>query len=374
MRSRSVALPLFVVAFLLQSCIRSEAPNSEADIVSCTIPGATISGDVDYFAMYDSTLRAYPLVIEIDRGDVDLKSLAPVFELTPGATITPGNGSRQDFSRPSVKPVRYTVTSEDGKWKKVYSVNIRFSSIVTFPEVFSFEDADTKSGYFTFHDGDLTWCSGNRGFRLTNTNATPDEYPTGYSSDGYRGGCVIMTTRTTGSLGSMGGMPIAAGSIFLGTFDGSSAMSDALAATKFGVPYTKKPIAIEGWFRYMPGPQFLKDGEYIRLTDTGNINAVLYERMEGDLYLDGHTTADGWTDSRIIALASMPATPIAEEWTKFHIDFDYDRYGHEFDAAKLASGRYGISLIFSSSAGGGQFEGAPGSTLMIDEVRIINEK
>lgn len=372
MRKSHIALSLLAIIFLQNSCIRNEAPNSEADIISCTIPGVSILNDVDYSAPYDSSLRAYPLIIEVGR-TVGLTGLAPVFELTSGATITPANGATQDFSRPDIKPVRYTVTSEDKEWKKVYSVKIRHSEIVQFPEVFSFEEYDTKNGYVTFHDGDLTWSSGNRGFRLTNTDAAPDEYPTAYSSEGYSGGCVIMTTRTTGSLGVMGGMPIAAGSIFLGSFDGSSAMSDALAATKFGVPYTRKPIAIEGWFKYTPGPRFFENGEYTRRTDAGNINAVLYERVEDYLYLDGHTSADGWTDSKIVALASMPATPQAEEWTKFHIDFDYDNYGNNLDAVKLAAGKYGISLIFSSSADGGEFKGAPGSTLMVDEVRIINE-
>ena len=121
MRKSHIALSLLAIIFLQNSCIRNEAPNSEADIVSCAIPGVSILNDVDYFAPYDSSLRAYPLIIEVGR-TVDLSSLAPVFELTPGAAITPANGSAQDFSKPDIKPVRYTITSEDKEWRKVYSV------------------------------------------------------------------------------------------------------------------------------------------------------------------------------------------------------------------------------------------------------------
>ena len=54
------------------------------------------------------------------RSRANLPTMALHFKLTPGATIEPANGSLQDFSK---EPVTYTVTSEDGAWKKQYSVS-----------------------------------------------------------------------------------------------------------------------------------------------------------------------------------------------------------------------------------------------------------
>jgi hypothetical protein len=54
------------------------------------------------------------------RSKATLPQLRLHFQLTPGATIEPASGSLQDFSG---EPVVYTVTSEDGAWKKQYTVS-----------------------------------------------------------------------------------------------------------------------------------------------------------------------------------------------------------------------------------------------------------
>ena len=45
----------------------------------------------------------------------------------------------------------------------------------------------------------------------------------------------------------------------------------------------------------------------------------------------------------------------------------------KIDETKLANGEYKIGIIFASSKDGATFEGAPGSTLLIDEVELIYE-
>lgn len=355
----------------LTACIKAEAPNAEADIIRCILPDGYLTGnEIDYNAPYDNSLNAFTLDVEVNK-NVDLSTLEPRFELTPGAVIEPASGTRHDFSS---HPVRYEVTSQDGKWHRMYSVSIHHPEILDFPDVLSFEKADKSQGYYIFKEGDLVWCSGNGGYRLTNKNAPAEDYPTCYSPDGYKGGCAMLTTRTTGSLGSLGGKPIAAGNLFIGSFNVGMAMSNSLGATRFGTPYTGKPKAIEGWFKYESGPRFLEDGEYIDKVDHGNIIAILFERTDSVRMLDGHTSAANWEHPNMVAIASMPQTPVTKEWTQFHLDFDYDRYMRQIDPDKLARGGYALSLIFSSSADGGDFKGSPGSTLWIDEVRIINEK
>ena len=89
---------------LCTSCIKNEAPNAEADILNCTLPeGILTDAIINYNAPFDGEINAYPLRLEVHNG-TDLTQLAPTFELTPGATITPANGSTQNFTR----PVRYS--------------------------------------------------------------------------------------------------------------------------------------------------------------------------------------------------------------------------------------------------------------------------
>lgn len=74
----------FVLCFLLTllsvSCIREEAPNAEADILSCTVDGDILKAEPE-IGNESVTLTV--------KSDADITNLAPVFTLTPGATIKP---------------------------------------------------------------------------------------------------------------------------------------------------------------------------------------------------------------------------------------------------------------------------------------------
>ena len=51
-------------------------------------------------------------------------------------------------------------------------------------------------------------------------------------------------------------MRIAAGNLFIGTFDVANALKDAMAATRFGLPFNKKPLRFEGYYKFKPGEKF----------------------------------------------------------------------------------------------------------------------
>ena len=57
------------------------------------------------------------------------------------------------------------------------------------------------------------------------------------------------------------------------------------------------------------------------------------------------------------------------EWTEFNIPFE-PRNGKKFDYNKLANNEYAITDVASSSKDGAFFEGAVGSTLFVDEIKI----
>ena len=96
----------------ISSCFKEEPLNAECDIEQAYIH----AGDnLESWFLYDSDTLKY---VQSDQnkieftmsGTADLTQIAPFFRLTPGATISPENGSVHDFSKGSVK---YTVTSED---------------------------------------------------------------------------------------------------------------------------------------------------------------------------------------------------------------------------------------------------------------------
>lgn len=51
------------------------------------------------------------------------------------------------------------------------------------------------------------WASGNPGFNLTGAGSGYADYPTYQSESGYKGKCLALTTRKTGSFGAGVNMP-----------------------------------------------------------------------------------------------------------------------------------------------------------------------
>ena len=60
-----------------------------------------------------------------------------------------------------------------------------------------------------------------------------------------------------------------------------------------------------------------------------------------------------------------------DKWTPFSIDF---KFLCDLDLDLLKQRGYSLTIVFSSSADGDQFEGAIGSTLCVDKVRLACKK
>ncbi len=96
-----------LLGILMASCIKDEAPNAEADILSCSLQGDVLNRE--------AIINNDNIILSL-KDDANIQQLAPEFVLTAGATIEPASGTMRDFSSPK----QYTVTSEDGKWKNLY--------------------------------------------------------------------------------------------------------------------------------------------------------------------------------------------------------------------------------------------------------------
>lgn len=372
---------------LFSSCFKDEPLNAECDIEQAYIHA---SDKLDsWFITASDTLvdvQSDETSIEFTMAEgADLSSIAPEFHITPGATISPESGSMQDFSK---GPVVYTVTSEDKKWSRTYTVSIvKGKTSFGQEHEFDFEDAYLTNGYYNWkepwHGSMLNlWASGNAGFKISDPTTRANMYPTTIDEESYEGKGVKLTTRKTGPLAASVKKPIAAGNLFIGQFDATNALRDAMKATKFGKPFSfaSEPLTIEGWYKYKAGDKFT-DMNMNVLTDRhdyGTIYAVLYENhdIEGNavvLYGDNVQTSP-----QIVALAIVgeqkddngkTAIGNTDQWTHFSVNFEL-KNDKTINLQKLKRGDYSLAIVCSSSSDGSDFKGAVGSTLWVDKLKI----
>lgn len=379
---------------MLSSCFKDEPLNAECDIQQA-------------YVQMDDPLQVFPqetnATVEVMSNssnitfyineDVDVSQMAPQFRLTPGATISPESGTVLDFS--GEKAHTYTVTSQDRRWQRTYTVCFKVISKNELPVKFSFENYEmyAENGvekYTVWHDFNSfgnridCWASGNAGFRLSpdNSNKKPNEYPTAPMADGKgplgtaSGKYVKLETMLTGDWGKNVKRPIAAGNIFIGEFDVSKALTATLMTTRFGLPFNRIPKNLKGWYKYKRG-EVVTDKLLKPQTDKkdyGAIYAVLYRNHDdkGNAFvLNG---SDVKTNKYVVAIADLGEIDDTPNWTQFSIPFKFangfDLRNPEFLKQLKNYNGYSITVVASSSKDGDLFVGAVGSTLCIDEFEL----
>ena len=377
-KTLAVVASCLIMTILCSSCFGDEPDGCEADIETVILH--VDSPEEFFFQATDSIQTVFStdsVIIFAVRGDADVTSLSPVFTLSAGATVSPASGSTHDFSH---GPVTYTVTSEDGKWNRHYRVSI-LPTLVTVTDTLSYDfeyyELETATQrYYMWHnvlpDGSLgnDWATANAGFRISMSTAAPMDYPTTPLEEGFDGAAVCLMTRDTGPFGRMANKRLAAGNLFLGTFDIRIAMSDHLHATRFGLPFTNKPDRFTGYYTYEPGPtvQDFNGNPIAGRTDSADVYAVFYRNHDAAgnevvLYGDNILSSD-----LIVAVAEMEYVAPTSRWTAWDLKF---KYREEVDEQLLANRGYSLAIVFSSSSAGGDFIGAIGSRLCVDKVRLI---
>ena len=380
----------FVLCCCMTSCIKDEALNNECDIESAWVEGAEMEKNFYQLAeMRKENISSTETTITfVIRSMAMLPKQIPVnFRITAGATIEPASGSPQDFSRGTVA---YTVTSEDGQWKRIY--NVAFTEPVLPTNKFSFENADLMEGgifvrnkYHQFFEIDQNgdkqnfWASGNPGFALSLfSGAGPEAFPTYMHENGYEGKCIRLETMYAGDLGKGMGKPIAAGNLYLGRFIVDHAVSNPLKSTEFGVRWDREPLRITGYYKYQPGKDFtnVKMEVIPGRIDEASIYAVFYRNVDANgnqyfLYGDDVADLDKIKDNpQVYKVARVSALPATDQWTYFEMFFE----GKDAPNEMVSNKDFNLALVFSSSKSGAQFEGAIGSTLYVDEVEVSYEK
>lgn len=382
-----------IMCLAITSCIQDEGLNVEAAIDGCN--GSNIQL---------STINTYSKTVSIYVSKAtDLSTLEIQFELPEGADIEPVDAAandhapKYDFSNSKV-PVtseqtleqyqrKFRVTSESRTTEAVYMITVIKSELPTEYHFENIEDGNNK--YHIFYEFNLQkaemlqWASGNPGFNLTGMARSPLDYIT-IQSQGYMGKGAKLETKSTGSFGAGVSMPIAAGNLFIGSFEVGNALKDAMKATKFGFPFYKHPTRLSGYYKFKPGTDYTSytlgsDGKknfFIDASmngkDKGDIYAVLYEADNVEDFLDGYNSLNS---PKIVSLARIKSEEVKEtsEWTSFDLPFVLQN-NKTINDNMLAAGKYKLAIVFSSSVEGAAFKGSVGSTLWIDEVTIHCEE
>lgn len=391
-----VAVPMLTLA--LSSCIKSEQPSMEADIETITITG------IDAQKLLSSPAEAQRSILAQDNNIVYhlasgvtedmLKRIKLDFKLSNGAKIQLAEGSPTNFANQST--VEYIVSSEDGAWKRSYKIQFipqpsikttyNFDDIRTFREsnifgrlVDRYHEIIMEAGQAQDGSDAVIFDSGNAGFKLVAGNAGPSGYPTSSTDIARSGKAVQLTTRSTGFLGKLVNKPIAAGNLFVGVFDQSKAMFNPLEATQFGRPINRKPLRFKGFYKWQAGVQYQDKNEQSIAgpstdgKDLPQIYAVLYKNTDEQgqpLVLDGTNVLTHPNVLGIAMVTDYETTGIesSSPWASFDIPFVYKQ--GDPDLTLLSKNGYSLAIVFSSSRNGASFEGAVGSTLIIDDVEV----
>lgn len=361
-----------MLCLAVTSCIQNEALNVEAAIDGCS--GSDIQQcliDPNEFTVQLYASRA------ADPSKININ-----FNLPAGASIVPVQRFTEDgintYNFKDENPRLFKVTSEDGAFSATYTIRLWQTEM---PFTYDFETLSSDNPYHKFTEDNpssgtiirrLELASGNPGFELTKMAKAPDGYPTVQVNGGVDGGkCVKLETKDTGSFGSMVKMYIAAGNLFIGSFEVGQALSgNAMKATHFGFPFFYYPLRLEGWYKYKAGPTFSSKGKPVEgRKDECDIYGVLYETDDNVQFLDGSTSRNS---PNIVALArNIKELPETDIWKQFNFKFE-PQNGKSIDPDKLGKGIYKLAIVFSSSVDGAKFEGAVGSTLYIDKVTIAH--
>ncbi len=369
-------LALLLMCAGLASCFKAEPLNYEADITSAYVhidnPKDIFYNPSDTMAYIATDLTSWEIVFNNALRYADITNIAPRFTLSPGATITPASGTPQDFSQGGII---YKVTSEDGQWSREY--NVRFAKLNQVYQ-YSFENytLSASGNYYIWSDLPETetpnWSTANAGFEFARSKtAKIEDYPTTPDPHGYKGSCVKLTTCSTGSWGALTNKRIAAGNLYLGTFDLGKALTETLKSTRFGMPTDRKPQRFSGYYKYKPGADLQNNGTPIDGEDKGAIYALVYENHDADGNAVVLTGEDVTTSPQLVAMARVENMHNTDEWTHFDIPFVYTQ---DIDYTTLMNGGYSFSVICSSSENGDQYIGALGSTLWVDELSIQIEE
>lgn len=296
----------------------------------------------------------------------------PTIEVSASASVSPASGIMQDFS----KPVVYTVIAEDGTIKKYTVLQQKIGKYDFENWVLKNKAESPGSEYMEYYEPFGNWATSNQGVSfikiLDGYYPKDAPYAVERTTSAHSGtyAAKIMTLDTKGEGDGSFVPKITSGSLYTGVFDVYKMFDNdmnRLTCTLFGTPYSNVPLKLKGYYKYTPGTEFYNNmvKDETGKTDECSINGVLYEITNAADSLDGTNI---YTSDKIVMIAALADGSTKTEWTAFELPF-------ELLPGKAVSSdkKYKLAIIFSSSKDGDKFQGAPGSTLTIDDVEVVSD-
>ncbi len=239
--------------------ICKKAPSPETSISSFSVSGAAVVVDA---VMDGANIYFY---VDPNATAAQMKEIIPIITLSENATVSPTSGTKVDFTGGTVK---FTVTAEDGETKTEYNVTARKATI----EKYGFEEwKKSSSAANLIYDISTGWESCNPAILmikqfsfLTGYNGAYSVFPETTDVHSGQYAAKIETLDTKGKKVSLGSLKmdvpkVTSGTMYFGSF--SVDYDNQLRSTKFGVPYSKKPLKVQGYYKYTPGAAFYRSSE-----------------------------------------------------------------------------------------------------------------
>ena len=219
-----------------------------------------------------------------------------------------------------------------------------------------------KDGKSWYANLDLTaenyfWDSGNKG-----SNAVGEANPTSpETSDVVKGKAARLESKTVAGV-------FAAGSLYCGTFGKVEGLSGA--SLNFGRPYTGRPSALRGYYKYNSGTIDKAKDPYKDLEgrkDSCHIYMALFSDWTAPFPVNTNTGTFvdlTWNNESLLAFGQLVQGETVKDYTQFRIDLQY--------RDQTTKPTY-ILIVASASKYGDYFTGSTSSVLLLDELELVFE-
>jgi len=354
---KKIIIPVLAVLTLL-SC-EEEKKSSDAEILSIEITGFSdqdlvhtateiITEEAKVYIYLDNDLTNHTFPINI-TSDIKFSSGAKATSVVNGELI---------FS--SVDEVKkVTVTAEDGNVKDWY-IFIVHKQIQNagFENWFTNVGMNGKS-YTEIGNSAIEslWATANMGTSMYTVYCTQPYYETENTLAEIKTGQTGLTAETST-------IPITAGTLFTGRFDISGAIAnptDPKKATDFGIPFRHKPTALKVQYKYQAGEKYIQ----ATLNSPTNIfGGFTVTEIEGEDKCSIYAILEKRNDTNVIeiARAQLDSGTTPDILTEFTIPFNYTSTENPTH----------ITIVFTSSIDGDLWRGAVGSTLIVDNLQLVD--
>lgn len=345
---------ILIIPFLYLIGCSSDEESSNKDIIRFDITGLSDTDLTVKNTELNTEKKLIYIFIDHDLSGVNFPlSVATDIQLSAGATIPSVTNGKITFTYPDeVKNIQ--VVAEDGTFQDWYIFlvhhqlqNSDFETWYDNKGMNGFNYQEIGSSY-----EESIWATANLGTSIYGKYGTQPLV-------NEEGNFVKIMTDSTERL------PLTAATLFTGKFNLAGATSnptDPREATIFGTPFTFRPTAMQFKFKYQAGEKYIQ----ATLNDPSDIfGGFSVSEIEGEDQCSIYAILEKRSANETIeiARAELFSETTQDVFTQTTIPFNYTSDEEPTH----------ITVVFASSKGGDLWKGAVGSTLIVENLKLIYE-